>query len=417
MRSTLIVTLALAALPGCALASGLEALVAEALSSNASIAQHQAHQQAIDAGTEGSGAWPDPVLSIEYSNVPVSSLSPSVHPMSGIQLRAQQMLKPPAWSARQHTVAAARVQAASHGVAERETAVRASVESAWWELARARQLRAVTRSHVDRSAELLQAVRTRYETGRAGQHSVLRLEVLEARLRDSLDDHIRAERGWMAQLDGLLSRDRGTYDTPERSEAVAAPDDEAMLVELASRQRPSLARLDAEGRTSESAAVLARTEGVPDPTVWAGYRVRTVEADGGTDLVSVGVGIPLPTGSSRRARAAEASHLAAAQSARAARQADLDGVRAALRTLVASWQRAADKASIYETQLIPAASAARETAFTDYAVDEADFSSLFDAEVSLLELERGRISAVIDTQLALARARALTGDATFGVTP
>ncbi len=402
-----------------AAAQDLESLVAVALEANPALEAREARVDELEALASAAGAWPDPVLGLEYSNVPVSSFGLSGHPMSGLQVRAQQMLKPPGWSGQQRAVADQRTLAAAFAVDEAESGLRSQVETAYWQLTLARQLRGVTQAHVQRTDELLMAVRARYETGGVGQHAVLRLEVLRDRLADSIDDDNRAEAAWTARLNGLMARESVEITTPAAAEVVAAPKDASGLLQAALESRPRLARLDAERQSREEAASLARLDSLPDPSVWTGYRIRTVQTatDPGVDLVSVGVGVPIPTGSGRRASAARAAHLAGAEAARAAREADLDEVAAEIEVLVADWRRADDKASVYARELIPAAEAALETAFSDYAVDKADFASLFDAEVALLELERARIHAVIDTRIALARARALTGDPTVGGTP
>ena len=46
---------------------------------------------------------------------------------------------------------------------------------------------------------------------------------------------------------------------------------------------------------------------------------------------------------------------------------------------------------------------------------EADFASLFEAEITLLDLERARIDAAIETHLQQAGALAATGDWPEGV--
>ena len=96
------------------------------------------------------------------------------------------------------------------------------------------------------------------------------------------------------------------------------------------------------------------------------------------------------------------------------RDADLDAAQSALTQVLARWERSASKSAVYGDELIPAAAAVLETTLADFALDKAMFSDLFDAEVALLDLERARIKAVVDTHVQAALARQITGDATLG---
>ena len=63
--------------------------------------------------------------------------------------------------------------------------------------------------------------------------------------------------------------------------------------------------------------------------------------------------------------------------------------------------------------LIPSAESALQTTRSDFATGQADFASLFDAEIALLDLERMVITASAETWLQQTEASALVG-ATVG---
>ena len=137
-------------------------------------------------GPKPPAPWKDPMVAVEYSNVPLSSPVLSAHAMSGLQLRVQQTLPARGASSLEGEVKSARVDAAGLAVEEAALQLRAAVGTTWWALARTRLLREVTEQHVQRTEELLTAVRSRYEVGAVGQHAVLRIEVLRDQLRDEL---------------------------------------------------------------------------------------------------------------------------------------------------------------------------------------------------------------------------------------
>jgi hypothetical protein len=61
------------------------ALVAEAAAAHPSLQALEASERALRERAEVAGSWGDPVVALEYSNAPISSLSISDHPMAGLQ--------------------------------------------------------------------------------------------------------------------------------------------------------------------------------------------------------------------------------------------------------------------------------------------------------------------------------------------
>lgn len=400
--------------------TALAALQDEAVRANPGLEALAAQKRALSRRAEVAGAWMDPMVALEYSNAPLSSGWIGDHPMGGVQLKVQQTLRPARWSQQSRAVLELQADAAGHAEDEAALMLQAAVARAWWLLARTRMLEAVTEEHLARVDDLLVAARARYETGSVGQHAVLRLEVLRDRLTDELGDFARTERTLEAGLSGALSRDEAgsTFETPDEVTALGAPAEQDWLA-LGRVHRPQLARLAADQESAEARATLARTEARVDPSVWAGYRLRTVETemDPGTDLISIGVGVPIPVGSARRARGAEGAALEEAAGLDARTAALLDAIEADLDGVFAAWERAQAKAATYEQTLLPGARSVLETTQADFSVGRADFASLFEAEVALLDLERARIVAIVDTHLHHAEATALLGTDPLGAQP
>ncbi len=398
---------------------GPEPLVVEARDANPTLQAMQHREQALRARAGVAGAWPDPMLTVEYSNAPVTSFGLSDHPMAGLQLKVQQVLRPVGWSRANREVLDREAEASAQAVAEAELGLSLAVRQAWWLLARTRMLRQVTEEHLTRTGELLGAALIRYETGAIGQHAVLRLQVLRDRLTDELGEFDKLDVELTAALTEVLAGDQGrTFDTPQ-SVGPVPPPPTADWNSLAQAHRPALAQHRAEQAAAEGAARAARLDALPDPSVWFGYRVRTVQTDldPGTDLVSIGVGVPIPTGSGRRAHGARVAALEEASAAGAMVESTLDGIASDMAAILARWTRAWDKAGAYETTLIPGGQAALTTTQSDFAVGRADFASLFEAEVALLDLERARIVAAIETHIQNAAAIAVLGTPPPGASP
>ncbi|HHO52027.1 MAG TPA: TolC family protein [Deltaproteobacteria bacterium] len=398
--------------------SELTQLQDAAIAANPDLDARRAAIQEIAERAAVAGAWVDPVVSVEYSNAPVSTWSIADHPMAGVQLRVQQALRPPQWSARRRAPGEHEAQARGHTLSDAELSLRAAVARAYWSLHRTRLLREVTVAHIARTEELLEIVVARYKVGAVGQHAVLRLEVLRDRLTDNLADFDRTEREHAAALARALGQGAAPPVLARDTIAVSAPPEAVDWRALAERDRPALDALDERIAAEQAGVALAETEALPDPVVWAGYRVRVAatETDPGTDFVSVGVGVPLPLGSGRMAGGERQARLSAVARLAAERRAMLDAIAAEGETALARWQRSADRAKTYTDVLIPAATSALQTTQADFATGRADFASLFEAEVALLDLERAVIEATIDTHVQHAETTALVG-ANIGGSP
>jgi cobalt-zinc-cadmium efflux system outer membrane protein len=402
--------------PAIAIDGPLE-LADEAVRENPGIEALQARTQALAAITRSVGTWQDPLLGIEYLNAPVDSFRLDRSPMSGLQFSLQQTLPEWGWSRASRQVAESRVEASRYAEAEAQVQLKRSVEVLFWRLAQSGLLHRVTRSHLARTQELLDAVKLHYEVGRVGQNAVLRLGVLRDRLRDDLNDFERADRQISAGLNGALARPaRSDFETP--GEVVPIPVDGSAVqwLDVAMRERPELKRIREEVRVEGREATLARIETRPDVNVWAKYRLRTVSTatDDGTDFVSVGMSVPIPWGSRKKGLGEEAAHREAERGARARLEAAADRIEAELHMAEAAWARAYEKATSYRDSLIPAARASLETTLADFSVGKADFASLYESEVELLMLENTFIAAAVETHMQSANARSISGSSNLG---
>jgi outer membrane protein TolC len=392
-------------------------LADEALAANPGLEALRARVSELDALASAAGAWSDPVIGVEYSNVPVDSFSLDEHPMSALQLQVQQTLPPWGWSGLRERVAASRTLASEHALSEAQSQLRREVMELYWRLTLSRMLEEVTREHVARTEELLEAVRARYETGAAGQHQLLRLGVLRDRLRDELGNFSRADRVLSAALSRVLSRDaESSFATPPDLDPRPVSGTVSEWLALAREERAELKRLGESVRTAEAGAELARVEGRPEVLVWMKYRARSVDTplDDGTDQVSAGFSIPIPWGSAKRSRAERAAQLQLARAGRARLSAEEDRVESDLAAIHARWQRAFEQAVQYRDHLTPDARAALETSLSDYTVGRADFATLFEAQVTLLDLERTLLTSAAETRIQAAAADAAIGTAFRG---
>lgn len=380
------------------------ASAADVTSVDQAVDQALAHPRITAAHTETAaaarsadvaGVWMDPMFAVELSNAALGPVG-LTHPMSGVQLKLSQQLSFD--SGARSDAALAKVDVAERREALTANALEREVRVAWARAGSAHAMAELHAEHEARVAELREVATRHYEVGKGGQSALLRLAVVEQRAAEEQAEWAREARVWEAVLAELTGAAVVVDTRP-----VAVPVSDGAL------SHPELAMREAQVAALRADASRLAKQGLPEPTVWAGYRVRT-EASGGDDLVSVGISAPIPVSSTRRA-----SGLAAArdQQAEAAVFGVEDAERRLSRELVVArerWSRAYARAETYGGVLVPQAEAARTATISDYTVGRAAFADVLEAEVALLELSRVAVAAAAETEVQAAIAASLTGD-------
>jgi outer membrane protein TolC len=390
----------------------LDQLIEVALAQNPQLSALEAQVSALLHKTTQVGAWKDPKLVVAYQNVPVDSFALGQEPMSMLAIRLEQTVPFFGKTSVREGVVKKATQAKRFELQEKRNQLRLLVKKVYYRLALARQLRAITVEHVELTGQLIDAVRIKYEVGRAEQQNLLKLELLRDRLEDDLEDFDRQDVELTAALNAALHRDvEAPIETPKSLELEGGTIDVAQASQQAIEYRPLLKQLTSTVQMHRQAADLATFEAVPDPTLFAayGYRPELPGGNPGRDLVTFGVGIPLPVfyGSRNKAQAAEASSLA--NSAEAQQESVVDSISSSLAAAIATRNRAARKVKTYREQLVPQAHRTLDATFSSYQVDRADFLSLFEAELELLNFEKTIRIATTEGLVAKATFEMLVG--------
>lgn len=407
-------SLALVATPAAHAGAPTDELVAEALGANPGLEALEARATALRERAAAAGAWPDPEVHLEYMGAPVTTFWIGDHMMGSFMVKAQAMLPPPGMSRAARTAGDRMADEATLATREAELALRVEVERTWWSLVRTRIGARITADHLARTRELLDSARARYTTGTGGQAGVLRLEQLRSELEDMLREEERMDVELVAMLGAALARPTpGEFPTPDVVDPAPPPATRDWLA-VARAHSPMAARMAAMRDTAAAEATMARVMGRPEVMVWAGYQMRVVDMpdDPGTDLVSAGVGVPLPLGSGRRARAEVSAQEALGRAADADLAGWEDMARARITSVLTGWQRGAERTERWRSELLPTARAALDATLAEWRVDRAMVMDVYEAEVMLLDLERQEMTAVTDTWIARAE---LTG--VLGVPP
>ncbi len=399
-------------LPAFAQSTGPELLVAQALYANPKLKSIELQVQALRHKAEAVQKWMDPVFAVEYNNFPYDTWSMGDSPMTGLQFKLQQTFTLGGKNERREAVVLAETRAMEWSLAEKRNQLAGLVTRTYWSLTLVRQLRLVTLRHTELARQFIEVTRIKYQVGKAGQHDLMRHEVLHDKLVDDLGEFGCQERELSAALNAALHRPQNTYvATPEMISTISPALSLPEWINFAKNQRPALKDFKARAQAKTLAADKTAYERWPDITVWAGYRIRRQAGmDDGTDQMSLGLAVPLPLNYSSSFAAQTAMHLSEASSINEQENALLNEIQFGLETALAAWERAAQKASTYSEKLIPQARKTLDSTLAAYQSNRADFASLYQVEIQLLNFERVQLIAQSQTWIQKSIVETLAGN-------
>jgi len=391
----------------------LEWCMARASEANPALAEAAAMASAAKHRIRPAGAFDDPRLAYDASNVPIGDFDFDSTPLSGHQLGLRQKLPFPGLLSSRKGAAKRGFEASSLLVEDQRLLTDGAVETAWAELAFAQRALDITDRNIQLLRQLAATAESRYRVGSGLQQDVLRAQVeltalLQERLRRE-EAIARTSSHVVALLD--LPADTELPRTASLNFTEAIPALSPLLTRLADRN----ARLrSAEKKVAEARLRIrvAELEGLPDIDLGIGYRVRkSVPGDAvdGDDFLSAGFTIRLPVDRSKwRAKVSEQRALLRRA------EAELRGVRAGLssrtRNAHAQLVRASSEEALLDTGLVPQARQSLEASRSAYKVGRIEFLSLLDSQVRLLGAELRLVRARADKRRAFAALETASGE-------
>jgi outer membrane protein TolC len=384
-----------------------------AADANPHVAADAASAEAALQRITPAGAWEDPRIGYEASNVPVGRWDFSSTPLSGHQFRAAQKIPFPGLLGSRKAAARAAADAAGSDLAARRIEVAAQGERAWAELGFAQRALEITGHNLELLRQLVEIAEVRYRVGSGLQQDVLRAHLeLTTLLQQQLRRRAAIERAGAALAALLdLPPDVGLPRTAALAESAARPS-LADLLDRAETRSPQLRAVAARVEEVERRRRAAELEGYPDFDLSAGYRVRqdvAGDAVNGDDFVHAGVTIRLPVNRAKwRARVAEQDALL--RRARANQRAVLASLRDRVRSSYAELVRADEEHVLIESGLLPQARQSLESSRAGYEVGRVDFPSLMDIQIRLLDAELRLVRAAVDRRTAFAVLEAAVGE-------
>lgn len=399
--------------PGISGPVSLEAVVAECLRQHSGVQAARKRVESASRRVTVAGSLQDPML--ELDNWPMAARSPQYASgrMTNELLVSQQV----PWfgkRTRQACAAEAEVQSARAELSAVELRVAESARRAWYELYYTQLMVGVVREDRRVLENLLTVAEARYETGRAGQQEVLRLQAEQSSVDAELLRLLQSEESARAELAGLLQVSPETELSAGASEeAVGDPLELQELYERAVRQRPELQVMVAEIHREQHLAARARLDYYPDVTMRMGWgRMTTDEsmahgADG-VDNVSVGFGVNVPVNRSRlraSVHAAEASAVAAARDYERLKSETERDVKQLFSLAVS--QR--DSSELMRDSVIPKTEQALRAAVRGYQVGATDFSDVIATWRELLKFHVAQLQLELQYRQTLASLERVVG--------
>ena len=357
-----------------------------AMERNPELAEAASAARAAEHGVRGAGALPEPMLSYQAWQQPLSRpFDPTATNMHMIGIR--QSLPFPGQLGIAERAVRSEAEARRDDVRARRLAVQAQVAHAyvaWW---RAREELRVHLEHMKLAERTIAAVQARYGTGGARQADMLRAETDLHRLHAD----IAGIQESLRSSEALLAASMGAPD--EALPPPAAPD---IVLPASGGERPEVASARAQAARAETMAHLAdRARHAPDLMVGFDYMLMP----GLPDAYSVTLQVGVPWFSSRRSSEAERAE-AEAQQARDATAVAVNAARYERAEAQARAKAANTQLGVLENDVVPRADKTLQAVRASYASGDADLVSLIDAE-----------SVLLDTRLSAVRQRAALADA------
>jgi outer membrane protein TolC len=348
--------------------------------------------------SEAAGQLPDPVLKLGLSNVPVSgpdrfSLSRDFMTMRSVGVM-QELTR-----ADKRRLRVERLQRDADRLQAEKLAVASDVQRntalAWIDRYYARAMVDLVQRQLQQAELEVQGAEIAYRNGRGSQADIFDSRSAVANLRDRL----RQTQRQVQSATLLLARWVGAEDArralagtvPWRESGIAA-----QLVRDHYRQVPQVAVLAAQVEAAETEVRQAQANTRSDWTVEAMYSQR---GSAHSDMVSIGLSIPLQVRQGQRQDREVAAKVAALAEARANYEDALRAHEADIQVLLNDWRTGKDRVDRLNAELLPAARLRTQAALTAYQTARGELTAVLAARRD--EIEAGL--QVLNVELETAR--------------
>ncbi len=412
------ITLVLLTMLFSALAQGADSLgiteaVDTAISSNPGLAQLREKHAAFREVPSQVGTLPDPMVSLNAMNFPVSGFHRRQEPMTQVQLGVMQAFPFPGKLSLRKEAAEFDAIAVGHSVDDLRVQLVADVRMTWWQIYYLDRALETVKSNQQLFREFIDITRKKYEVGIGLQQDVLLAQLELSRLFDQ-QVQIEAMRTQQAIALNVL------MDRPESVEVTLSPLAGQQLNELQNKKvyfqlaesRPLLMRQKAQADAAKARLASAEKDHLPDFNVGVSYGDRRGDNPNGSsrdDFFSVMVGVKIPLYASRKQDKALSQRTHESQSAMYATTDTRGRIYGAITKFMTAYGQASDRFDLFKTSIIPQATQTVESMIGGYQVNQVDFLNLVRAQITLLNYELQYWRAYSDAKRSLAALEGAVG--------
>lgn len=310
------------------------------------------------------GQLPDPVLKVGVDNLPINGDERFSLTRDFMTMRRIGVMQELTRAAKRELRALRFEREAEKALAEKAAAT-ASIERAtalaWLERYYAEAMLKVVAEQIEQVKGEIAATEAIYRGGRGGQADVIGAHSTLAALEDKASE---LKRRVLVSKTNLA---RWIGDGADAPLAALPPIDRVRLDEAELDhdllRHPEIAVLAKQEQVAIAEANIARAARTPDWSVELGYQQR---GPAFSNMISIGVSVPLPWDRANRQDREIASKLAMAEQARAQREEMLREHVAELRAMLAEWKNGRERLARYEKDLLPLAAERTRAALAGY---------------------------------------------------
>lgn len=364
LKSCFCGALALAMLSAHAQSLSLEEAQHRAVDRSRQLAAQDASVRSSREMAVAAGQLPDPVLKAGIDNLPINGEDRFSLTRDFMTMRRIGIMQELTRSEKRELRAQRFEREAEKSVAEK-AAVTASIERgtalAWLERYYAEAMLKVAEEQIEQVKGEIAAAEAVYRGGRGSQADVIGAHSTLAALEDKASELRRRV------LVGKTNLARWIGDGADAPLAARPPIDSVRLNEATLDQdlahHPDIAVMVKQEEIATAEAKIAQSSRTPDWTVEVAYQQRGPMF---SNMVSVGVSVPLPWDRANRQDREVASKLAMAERMRAEREEMIRAHAGELRGMLAEWRNGRERLARYEKDLLPLAAERSKAALAGY---------------------------------------------------
>lgn len=350
-----------------------------------------AREQAVAAGQ-----LPDPVLKFGIDNLPADGADRGSLTRDFMTMRRIGVMQEITRSEKRQLRSERFERDAQRAQAQRQLTLanlRRDTALAWLDRYYTQAMRELVQQQLEETRLQIQAADIAFRAGRGSQSDVFAARSAVIQLEDRV-----SQIGQQSRNAGLmLARWVGTTDADRPLSGSPSWQTTSLQIGVSSehiKQHPDLRAISAEIDTVETDARLAQANKQADWSVEASYAQRGPTY---SNMISIGVSIPLQWDQKNRQNRELAAKLALVDEARARYEDMLRNHEAEVRSWLNDWQTGKDRVARYRNELIPTARQRTEAALTSYRTGKSDLAGALAARRDELDTHMQALTLEMET--------------------